>query len=144
MGARTPYNLFMRRTFVPLLIVILAAACAPIPTPDVYHLQGPYIPPNAYWPKGKRIEVTATAYAVGDGSGWRTYTGTRVRPGIIAVSHDLKWVLGRHVLIRGMGTYRAEDLMHSRWRHRIDIWYPSLRHAKQFGVQQHVIMEVYR
>ena len=65
MGARTQYNFSMRRTLVTLLVAAFAAACAPTPISlddGAYVLRGPYIPPNAHWPRGRRVGVTATMY----------------------------------------------------------------------------------
>jgi 3D (Asp-Asp-Asp) domain-containing protein len=86
------------------------------------------------------ILVTAYSYNAtprqcGNGRG-ETYTGTHVRPGIIAVSHDLKYLLNKRVHLQGMGFYKVEDLMHRKHFKSIDIYTPSLRGAKRFGKQK--------
>ena len=72
--------------------------------------------------------VTATAYSV---SGI-TATGTRTRPGIIAVSRDMRHVVGQKVVVQGK-QYRVADIMHQRFRQRIDIYMASRTDAKNFG-----------
>lgn len=97
-------------------------------TPSVERPVKPQAPPRT-------LSVTATAYAVGDGSGWTTYTGTKVRQGVLAVSHDLRHLMGQRVRIGGLGEFRVEDLMHRRWTMRVDIWHESLSVARRFGVR---------
>ena len=60
----------------------------------------------------------------------------RPKPGVhIAVSRDLKWMLGKKVYIKGIGVRRAEDVMHKRYRKRIDIMMSSVKNAREFGIQ---------
>lgn len=60
----------------------------------------------------------------------------RPKPGVhIAVSRDLKWMLGKRVYVKGIGYRQVEDLMHRRYRKRIDIMMVSVKNAKKFGVQ---------
>jgi len=88
----------------------------------------------------KSIKVKATAYTVSKrecGKGKRkTATMKRPRPGVhVAVSRDLRWMLGKRVFIKGIGSRQVEDLMHRRYRKRIDIMMVSVINAKNFGVQ---------
>lgn len=88
------------------------------------------------------LDVTATAYAPGphDNEQWgnKTYTGTQVRPGIIAV--DPKIIpLGSRVYIQypdGHGVYAtAEDTGGAIKGNRIDIAKWSVNEAEDFGIQ---------
>ena len=78
--------------------------------------------------------VTATAYSV---SGI-TATGTRTRPGIIAVSRDMRHLVGQNVTVQGK-SYKVADIMHRRFRKRIDIYMPRMADAVQFGKQRVII-----
>ncbi|MEN6413249.1 MAG: 3D domain-containing protein [Veillonellales bacterium] len=89
------------------------------------------------------LDITATAYAPGphDNEQWgsKTYSGTEVRPGIIAV--DPKIIpLGSRVYIQypdGHGTYAtAEDTGGAIKGNRIDIAKWSVGEAEDFGIQQ--------
>jgi 3D (Asp-Asp-Asp) domain-containing protein len=74
----------------------------------------------------------ATPQQCGNGKGI-TYTGTKVRPGIIAVSHDLKYLMNKTITLKGLGRYRIEDLMHRKHKRSIDIYSDSLQASKKFG-----------
>jgi 3D (Asp-Asp-Asp) domain-containing protein len=66
---------------------------------------------------------------------------TFARPGFtIAVSHDLKWMLGHYVYIYGKGVFYAEDLMGERWTNKLDILVGTKKEARRLGV--HHDMEV--
>jgi len=61
-----------------------------------------------------------------------------VRPGTVAVSRDLfdrGWVFGRKIYIAGHGIYKINDLMNSRHKNRIDVFFGKEKEAKKFGVK---------
>jgi 3D (Asp-Asp-Asp) domain-containing protein len=91
--------------------------------------------------------VTLTTYSVSEGetdstplitaSGFKINPTNPKRHRIIAVSRDLKrkYKFGQRVKITNAGKYNGEyvirDLMHSRWKNKIDILInPSDRHTK--------------
>lgn len=89
--------------------------------------------------------VSASAYTphVADG-GPIAADGSNVIPHCtIAVSHDLKHLLGRRVHIEGVGWRRVNDLMHRRWRQAIDVCVGGRSEAREFG-RQRVTMRVER
>lgn len=88
------------------------------------------------------LDITATAYAPGahDNDQWgnKTYLGTQVRPGIIAV--DPRVIpLGSHVLIRYPDGHTehavAEDTGGAIKGHRIDVAKWTVSEAQKFGVK---------
>ena len=92
-------------------------------------------------PEERRLlRLTATAYcpdclAEGDGP-QPSALGGPVRAGrTVAVSRDLRRLLGRTVYIEGFGVRVVEDLMHSRYAARMDLCLPGKRQALDFGVQ---------
>jgi 3D (Asp-Asp-Asp) domain-containing protein len=93
-------------------------------------------------PARERVQVIITAYSSTtdqtDSTPFITASGRRVRPGIVAVSRDLKDILdfGQIVYLEGVGYFVVEDVMHERWTNRVDIWYPSRLKALHFGVKQ--------
>jgi 3D (Asp-Asp-Asp) domain-containing protein len=90
----------------------------------------------------KVLDITATAYAPGphDNDQWgdKTFTGTKVRPGIIAVDPDVI-PLGSRVYIQypdGHGEYVvAEDTGGAIKGNRIDIAKPTVHNAQDFGMK---------
>lgn len=66
---------------------------------------------------------------------------TTTGPGVIALSRDLletftpgaPFDFGDKVLLPGVGIYRIEDTMHSRWRKKADIWFSSQTEAANWG-----------
>ena len=101
--------------------------------------------PNKEAPVQKKQEltITATAYAPGphDNGKWgdKTYLGTQIRPGVIAV--DPKIIpLGSRVYIQypdGHGEYAiAEDTGGAIKGNRIDVAKWSVKEAEDFGIQQ--------
>jgi 3D (Asp-Asp-Asp) domain-containing protein len=91
--------------------------------------------------------VTATAYSSTvdqtDSTPFITASGTRVRPGVLAVSRDLLRTccpFRTRVGINGQ-EFVVEDTMARRWRNRVDIWKSSREEALWWGVQT-VRMEV--
>lgn len=98
--------------------------------------------PAAFAAEGKTLDVVATAYAPGphDNAQWgnKTYMGTQVRPGVIAV--DPRVIpLGSKVRIEfpdGHSTYAvAEDTGGAIKGNRIDIAMWTVDEAYKFGIQ---------
>ena len=54
----------------------------------------------------------------------------------IAVSQDLKHLLGKRVYIPGFGVRRVNDLMNVRYSKRIDILVGCVSYARQIGLQE--------
>ncbi|TSA84534.1 hypothetical protein FNU79_11040 [Deinococcus detaillensis] len=91
--------------------------------------------------------VKATAYSsdVGqtDNSPFVTATGTRVRPGVIALSRDLLRIFpyGSRVTLQDSAgllngrTFIVEDTMNVRMSNTIDIWMGSRAQAYQWGAR---------
>ncbi|KHK01183.1 hypothetical protein NY78_3376 [Desulfovibrio sp. TomC] len=88
----------------------------------------------------RRLRLTATAYCpdcLPDEDGPQlSALGGPVRAGhTVAVSRDLRRLLGRTVYIEGFGVRVVEDLMHPRFAGRMDLCLPDKRQALDFGVQ---------
>lgn len=106
--------------------------------------------------KQETVYVTATAYSSDenqtDSRPFETASGTRVRPGIVALSRDLlrlyphgSKVRVEHVMpdSRRCGriaqrtkhkTFTVQDTMNARWTRKIDFWVQSAQEAREFGV----------
>jgi 3D (Asp-Asp-Asp) domain-containing protein len=90
----------------------------------------------------RSFQLTATAYCplCGTPDGDPQVTALRgdpVRPGrTVAVSQDLRRLLGRKVYIEGLGLRVVEDLMHPRHVGRVDLCLPSRDQALAFGVKR--------
>lgn len=54
----------------------------------------------------------------------------------IAVSRDLSFLLGKWVYIEGYGKRYVADLMHTRFRNRIDILVPNKKIAQKLGIKR--------
>jgi len=83
---------------------------------------------------------TVTAYSPTrtecDNTPFLTASGTKPRVGTVAVSQDLfylGWVFGSKIYIEGLGIYKINDLMHPRWKNRIDVFLKNKRLARRFG-----------
>lgn len=64
---------------------------------------------------------------------------TFARPGFtVAVSHDLKWMLGHYIYITGKGVFYVEDLMNERWKKKIDILVGTKKEARKLGLLRNV------
>jgi 3D (Asp-Asp-Asp) domain-containing protein len=92
-------------------------------------------------PEPRLFAVTVTAYSPTPdqtwGDPWTGAMGRRVRPGkTLAVSHDLKHLLGSRVYVEGVGYLVAEDLMHPRWENRVDLCLRTRDRAEAFGIKQ--------
>ena len=86
---------------------------------------------------GRVMRVTATAYSAGDGMtpGTEVALGGKVWTGTLAVSHDLKPLLGRDVCLAGW-KYKARDLMAPEWKRRVDIYMDTPEIARVWGVRE--------
>lgn len=74
-----------------------------------------------------------------DGDPHITASTKHIKPGYIAVSRDLfkrGWTFGKKVYVEGEGVFEIQDLMHSRFKKRLDIYFVKNQDAKEFGVQQ--------
>lgn len=96
-----------------------------------------------------RIAATVTAYTPaprengGRGTKSGTAIGTRIRPGIVAVSRDLLrsgWSFGDKVHIEGLGVFTIEDTMHQRYRHSIDVAVPNMAAAEKIGKRRDIVV----
>ncbi|WP_425060080.1 Cell wall-binding protein YocH [Sporomusa carbonis] len=117
----------------------VAAQEAP-PPPEPEQQPTPAAPPEA---DAKQVlDIKATAYAPGphDNDQWgdKTYLGTQIRPGVIAVDPRII-PLGSHVLIKypdGSKEYAvAEDTGGAIKGHRIDVAKWTVREAQKFGIK---------
>lgn len=98
------------------------------------------------------LTVTSTAYnsiaGQTDATPFITATGTRTRPGVVAVSRDLlrRYPYGSRLKIVGIvptrscglkkvptRTYVIEDTMNRRMVNKVDIWMESRNEAMNFG-----------
>ena len=96
-----------------------------------------------------RIAATVTAYTPdprengGRGTKSGTAIGTRIRPGIVAVSRDLLrqgWGFGDKVHIEGLGIFTIEDTMHQRHRRTIDVAVPNTAAAEKIGKRRAIVV----
>jgi len=96
-----------------------------------------------------RIAATVTAYTPdprengGKGTKSGTAIGTRIRPGIVAVSRDLLrqgWSYGDKVHIEGLGVFTIEDTMHQRYRRSIDVAVPNHAAAEKIGKRRDIVV----
>ena len=87
--------------------------------------------------------VTIYAYApvrrCTDSTPLITASNQHVRPGIIAVSRDIEADMGLRfgdrVHIYGLGTYEFQDRMNARYERSVDIYMPTERECRVFGVK---------
>lgn len=96
-----------------------------------------------------RIAATVTAYTPdprengGKGKKSGTAIGTRIRPGIVAVSRDLLksgWNFGDKIHIEGLGVFTIEDTMHQRHRRTIDVAVPDRKEAEKIGKRRAIVV----
>lgn len=93
------------------------------------------------------VKVVATGYSSTvwqtDATPFVTAANTRTREGVLAMSRDLlarytpgaPFDFGDRVYVAGLGYFIVEDSMHGRWDNRIDVWFPSLEQARNFGIR---------
>lgn len=87
--------------------------------------------------------VTVTAYNPNGTKADVGYLGHKVVPNkTVAVSHDLKHLLGCEILIEGVGWRFVNDLTASNWKKRIDLCLPSKGISMEFGKQKSRILKV--
>lgn len=95
------------------------------------------------------VSMTSYSSTVGqtDSTPFITATGTRVRPGVVAVSRNLTRYYGKRLqIVRTYGSgcgansvlakgriYRIEDTMNARFYNKIDIWVSSTALARAIG-----------
>ena len=79
------------------------------------------------WYTSSVIETDATPFITADGS--------KVREGIIAVSHDLlnEFEYGDSLYVEDLGWFEVRDCMHQRWINSVDIWCNDKMLAQQNG-----------
>lgn len=98
----------------------------------------------------KSTAVTISAYSSTagqcDSTPHLTASDHPVRVGILAVSRDLVeemgLAFGQRVLLPGYGLFEVRDLMHPRWRRKVDIWESDREAARLFGRQQGTLIWV--
>jgi 3D (Asp-Asp-Asp) domain-containing protein len=98
----------------------------------------------------KSTAVTITAYSSTpdqcDSTPHLTASDHPVRVGILAVSRDLieemGLAFGQRVLLPGYGLFEVRDLMHPRWRRKVDIWESDRKAAELFGLQRGTLIWV--
>lgn len=94
----------------------------------------------------KIIYVTVTAYSSDvyqcDSTPFITASGTHVRDGIVAANFLKFGTKVRFPEYSGDKVYTVEDRMNIRFPYRIDIWMPSKKQAKEFGVKR-LKMEIF-
>lgn len=101
-------------------------------------------------PAGRTAVLKSTAYnslaAQTDATPHITATGTRTRPGVVALSRDMLRLFpygtrvritplnGSHPYVNGR-IFIVEDTMHARKTNQVDIWMPTRSQAMQWGVR---------
>ena len=88
-------------------------------------LNWPTDAPQGYTP------YLATAYCLKG----RTASGMRTRQGIVAADPRVLR-LGTRIHVHGMGDYVVADTGKKIKGHRLDLWYPTSRQARNFGKQR--------
>ena len=89
--------------------------------------------------------VVATAYCLKGhtASGPKT---SQIPGGCIALSRDLAKLLdakfGDVIEVSGVGRFTYADVMPKRWKMRVDIYYPTLKQCKVFGVKRREVWKV--
>ncbi|GHF99280.1 hypothetical protein GCM10017783_09090 [Deinococcus piscis] len=101
-------------------------------------------------PAGRTAVLKSTAYnslaAQTDSTPHITATGTRTRPGVVALSRDMLRLFpygtrlriqdlsGNHPYVNGR-IFVVEDTMHARKSNQIDVWMPTRSQAMNWGVR---------
>lgn len=124
------------------LLLLLTLPLPSVPAPSLIQFRP--LPPA---PTYTLLEVTLTAYNSlsnqTDSTPHITASGTRTRPGVVAVSRDLlaTFPYGTRVLLvtHNCGTriptphLLVEDTMHRRKKNQVDIWMPDYSQAIHWG-----------
>lgn len=94
--------------------------------------------------KRKKIRMTVSAYIAPKSkvTGKRRLTATMKKPVVgvtVAVSRDKKHMLGKRVWVgRGIGYRKVTDLMHWRWKNKMDVLVATRGEAIEFGLKREV------
>jgi 3D (Asp-Asp-Asp) domain-containing protein len=119
----------------------------PLPAASAPRLTSPAAVGGRLAPSGQgrqlRAQVTAYSASVEEGTAWGiTRSGTRARPGVVAV--DPRVIpLGSRVRIAGLpGVYRAEDTGGGIIGAHVDVFMESRADALRFGRQTSVLIVV--
>ena len=98
--------------------------------------------------------VVATAYCLkGHTTSGPTTSQVHEKGGCIALSRSLAkdlglykgpgrydYRFGKKIEVIGVGTFIFADLMPEKWRHyRVDIYYPTLKQCKVFGIKRYQV-----
>lgn len=92
--------------------------------------------------------VTLSAYTASvdetNAEPWITANLTPSRIGLVAVSRDILLLAGLHlgqtILLPPYGAFQIQDVMHERWKMRVDILHASKKAARLFGVKENMKM----
>lgn len=136
----------LKKTLIASAVVLASAASLLPGQASAQQVTDTYAAARA----GRSVIARATGYnSLGgqtDSTPHITATGTRTRPGVIALSRDLLKVFpyGTRVTIQDLsGGYNfagqvfiVEDTMAARKRNSVDIWMPSYSQAIRFGARQ--------
>lgn len=81
-----------------------------------------------------RLVAYSSEHRQTDHDPFSTATGTTPKWGTVAANHLLRW---SRIKIEGFGekVFTVEDRLHNRYKNTIDIWYPTKKQAKKFGVR---------
>jgi len=122
-----------------------AAATAPVPTPPRLTRPAAIVGRLGASRQGRQLRAQVTAYSasVEEGTAWGiTRSGTRARPGVVAVDPQVI-PLGSRVRIAGLpGVYTAEDTGGGIHGAHLDVFMDSRAAAFRFGRQTGVLVEV--
>jgi 3D (Asp-Asp-Asp) domain-containing protein len=152
----------IQKVFIRVILLLFICVFVSLLNIPVHHVPVVMIHSHLHIQHQQILHVTATAYNKDDGSEWchhiivpglrrhgnmhatktrfeyicgnTMYMGGMPYVGAIAVSHDLKYLMGHTVYIRGY-RYRVMDLMGRPWHRRVDIYETSIHAARQWGVQ---------
>lgn len=87
--------------------------------------------------------VTVTAYHPKNNKEDIAYLGSKIVPHkTVAVSHDLKHLLGCEIYLEGIGWRFVNDLTAENWKKRIDICLPTKTEAMEWGKQKSFIKHI--
>ena len=88
----------------------------------------------------KVVWVTATGYSSTknqtDSTPFITASGTHVRDGVIAANFLPIGTVIKIPEVFGNKTFVVEDRMNQRYQNRIDVWFPEIESAREFGLKK--------
>jgi len=100
-------------------------------------------------PEGTKLIMEATAYTMRPEEGTAdgiTYTGTSVKPGVVAVDPNIiplgSWLYIQSDFPYITGYYRAEDTGKAIRGNRVDIYIPEISRAMDFGRRKVEVMAI--